>query len=341
MRRARVTATGSAKSVPSLPPSAVTGSARRGAGDGAPVSAAHIGRRPGPLRSLWHRVSSLVPYGPSLRMQVAWLRLRRWFQSRDVLEVMDLLRAVLPRDTDSRRLADTALGCLLCVRFIGWRMRALARSPRARLDRVVRFHGLEVLHGLRETGRGFMIVNSKFGAGEAVPLLFARFGYPLWSLEGTSHLDMAGLPGIVGVLELARVEPLGLRELRAARKLLEEGCVLHLAGDGNIGTSGVVLPFLGRARRFPEGFAYLSARTGSPVVPVFSTMAPSGRIDVEILPPLPSGPDDARLGERVLLMLKAYAQLLERKWTAHPSNLLPTELRKYVKLPVLDGVSAP
>jgi lauroyl/myristoyl acyltransferase len=187
-----------------------------------------------------------------------------------------------------------------------------------------------------------MIVNSKFGAGEAVPLLFTRLGYPLWSLERRSHPDMAGLAWVVRVLELARMEPLGLRELRAAQRLLEQGGILHLAGDGIVSSGGVVLPFLGRARRFPQGFAHLSVRTGAPAVPVFATLAPSGRsIDIQILPPLPSGQDGANLADRVRVMLDAYAQLLGRMWRTHPSNIQPPQLRKYVALPRLGEPPAP
>lgn len=298
-------------------------------------------KRPGSLRSLAQRLSGFIPYGPSTWVQVAWYRLQRWLRTRDFMTVVEALRTLVPPQTDPRHLEDLALNALVCGRFTGWRMRTLLNVPDDRLERVVHVSGLEILEAVRDAGRGGVIVISKFGANAAVPLLLSRLGCRVWSVEGGDHLAMAGLPDVPGVSVLEWVTddvPLReLRMLRATRRLLEDRNMVCMPGDGQAAVRGVVLPFLGRARAFPMGFAYLSAITDTPAVPVFSTLSRSGRIDLEILPPLRHGADDATPDEKALTLLRTYVQLLEERWREHPGNVLPGQIRRFAQFPAAAG----
>jgi lauroyl/myristoyl acyltransferase len=259
------------------------------------------------------------------------------------MSVADAIRAIVPLETDSRRIEDLALSALVCGRFTGWRMRTLLNSPGDQLERVVHVRGLEILETARDSGRGCVIVISKFGANVAVPLLLSRLGYRLWSSEARDHLAMAGLVDVPGVNVLEwDPDDASLRELRtlrATRRLLEARNMVCMAGDGRATLKSVILPFLGRARPFAIGFAYLAVATDSPAVPVFSTLSRSGRIDLEILPPLRPKADDMTPDEKARTMLKTYVQLLEEKWKEHPGNVLPGQIRRFARLPVVAGGS--
>jgi hypothetical protein len=255
--------------------------------------------------------------------------------------VVEALHTIVPPETDPRRLQDLALNALVCGRFTGWRMRTLVNLPGNRLERVVDVRGRETLEAVRESDHGSVIVMSKFGANVAVPLLLSRLGCRLWSVEGGDHLAMAGLPSIPGVSVL-EWEPRGvplreLRALRATRRLLEDRNMVCVPGDGQAALRSVVLPFLGRARPFPIGFAYLAVVTDSPAVPVFSTLSRSGRIGLEILPPLRPGADDATPEQKALTLLKTYVQLLEARWREYPDNVLPGQIRRFAQLPMAAG----
>jgi lauroyl/myristoyl acyltransferase len=199
----------------------------------------------------------------------------------------------------------------------------------------VRFHGLEAFHDLYAAPQGVVLVNSEFGAGICVPLLLARLGYQVSSMEGMDHLRRAGVRGVDGVdvVDIGDEGALRVQELRRARNALQRGRILHIAGDAYGGRSGVVLSFRDRVRRFAEGFGYLALLANAPAVPVFAPLGPDGRIDIELLPPLPSGPADLPRRQRVALLVGAYARLLEQKWAELPANVFLSQLRAYAALP--------
>jgi lauroyl/myristoyl acyltransferase len=296
-------------------------------------------KSPGLVRSLAQRVSGRLPYGGGVELQVAWSRLQRRLNTREFAALVQGFRALLPLETDARRLEDLALSARVCGSFTGWRMRMLLNLPPDRLERVVHVRGLQVLETLRDSGQGGVVVLSKFGAGVAVPLILSRLGCPLWSVEAGDHVAMAGLPVVPGlsVLEWKTDDPAlrELRILRATRRLLEGHSIVCMPGDGDARAAlrAIAMPFLGRARRFPTGFAYLSVITGSPAVPVFSTLSRSGRIDIEILPPLHPRPDDVTTEEKAQSVLRAYVELLEERWRTSPGNVLPGQIRRYIELP--------
>jgi hypothetical protein len=115
---------------------------------------------------------------------------------------------------------------------------------------------------------------------------------------------------------------------------------VHTAGDGDRGAGTIQVPFRGRWGSFGEGFAALAILAEVPVLPVFAQMDARGRMDLEILPPLPDDPAARDRRARVRLLVEAYVRLLEARWAETPAEVLVSSMQAYTRLPAIDAGAA-
>lgn len=115
-----------------------------------------------------------------------------------------------------------------------------------------------------------------------------------------------------GVRFVPRSHPTVSLSLIAA---LRRGEVVAMQGDRALGNRGdVPVTFFGRPAPFPVGPFRLASATRVPVVPAFCTLAPDGRYDTIVYPPLaisPGSEEDA---------LRAWVANVERLVQARPSQ---------------------
>jgi hypothetical protein len=283
--------------------------------------------------------SGSIPYAWSIRLQRASVHLQRCTRSAKYREALRLSRAILPPGRAGRDARAVAIGSLTASTFTGWRLRALAALSPEALDRAVRIEGRQRLPAPGGAGHGAVLVNSRMGAGICVPLVLARLGYQVGSLEGMDHPGRAGLGRVPGlrVFDLGPRGAFALPHLRAAMAILRRGGLVHTAGDGDRGAGTIRLPFRGRWGSFGEGFAALAILAEVPVLPVFAQMDARGRLNLEILPALPD--DRAARDRRVRIrrLVEAYVRLLEARWTETPAEVLVRSMRAYTRLPAIDA----
>ena len=125
-------------------------------------------------------------------------------------------------------------------------------------------------------------------------LLLERRGYPDIVTVGmaSSQLQAMGLGHLKRALLADEEIWRGDRDHRfasqmaAGRQALERGGIVLIAADGQMGSRLQQLPFHGRRRPFGIGFAELAAATGALVVPVFTRLNPSGKVDIQFGGPL-------------------------------------------------------
>src|SRR5437870_11841779 len=159
-------------------------------------------------------------------------------------------------------------------------------------------------------------------------------GIEVVSLESVNRFDMFGVkrPDSVQVIPLRN--SFLARVVVQAEKALKRGKVVHLAADGPKGESGFILTFLGRQRHFAAGFAELAVKTGAVVVPVFAPFDEHGRVNIQILEALDGGSESMAHSERVELLVRQYARLLEQRWSQDPGNVHQRTRDKFLRLPV-------
>jgi len=88
-------------------------------------------------------------------------------------------------------------------------------------------------------------------------------------------------------------------------------------------------PFLGRPRRFPQSFGFLSLSTGATCLPVFVRSDEFGAIRLEICPALQTGDPSLPAEDRIAGMIDGYSSELEKRWLSDYGNVPPHSLQLY------------
>jgi lauroyl/myristoyl acyltransferase len=119
-----------------------------------------------------------------------------------------------------------------------------------------------------------------------------------------------------------------------AVKALRGGGIVHLAADGQVGTSsGISMPFHGHVRPFKAGFAELAITAGADVIPVVVSLDIAGGVDIEFLNPLDFASGNMTRQEQVESLVKQYASIVERRWAQAPGNIPWRQVKAFLKLP--------
>jgi lauroyl/myristoyl acyltransferase len=118
------------------------------------------------------------------------------------------------------------------------------------------------------------------------------------------------------------------RQLADALKVLRAGGVLGIAGDGTMGEGGFQLPFFGRLLTFRSGFADMSLRSGSPILPVYEYLQSDGRVVLEFGSPLLPG--DGKRENQLEAILQQYVRSLTNHWPKLIPSLSWFKLRQFL-----------
>jgi lauroyl/myristoyl acyltransferase len=203
--------------------------------------------------------------------------------------------------------------------------------PTARGHRFVaetyRFEGREHLDGALAMGRGVIVVFHHFGLARMIAPALGELGYDYRFHE---VLDAPLAKQAYGWVARGVVEKQLRDELRAGVKgilhrpgemfdtiagAVERGGLVGVACDGLAGSKFADVRFLGGIMRFPTGPARLSARTGAPLVSIFSLPDGLARHRLIAHPPIRCEEDSPAAVEAVV---NAYAGLLEQYVRSYP-----------------------
>jgi KDO2-lipid IV(A) lauroyltransferase len=202
-------------------------------------------------------------------------------------------------------------------------------SPRARIERLVRFEGLEILRAL--AGSKVIVFAPHFVGFEAtlarlalefpVAMMYSRQKDPLFEaqlLRGRTRFGGQMFPRQAGI--------------KIGIEVIESGVRYYYLPDLDFGPKrSVFVPFFGVPAATVTGLAYIARTTGAAVVPCVTRVLPGGGGYVaRLYPPwsdFPSGDDtaDARrmmafIEERVLEMPEQYFWLHKRFKTRPPGE---------------------
>lgn len=150
-----------------------------------------------------------------------------------------------------------------------------------RLPGLVRIEGLEHVREAMARGRGVVGVTAHLGNYELAGVVLAFSGVPV-EVVVYPHQD----PWVDHFFTRQR-EGAGLRVIPVRKgnlrlffdrclKTLQEGRFLGFVCDRDFFGSGIPVPFFGRTLQVPAGPAFMSLRTGAPIVPVFLVREPDG-----------------------------------------------------------------
>jgi KDO2-lipid IV(A) lauroyltransferase len=203
--------------------------------------------------------------------------------------------------------------------------------PTARGRRFVaetyRLEGREHLDGAIARGRGVIVVFHHYGLARMIAPALGELGYDYYFHQ---VLDAPHAKQTYQWVAKAVVEKQIREECAAGVKgilhrpgsmfehivgMLEKGALVGVACDGLAGSRFVDVSFLGGVMRFPSGPARLSARTGAPLVSLFSLPDGLERHRLIAHPPIYCEGDSPAAVEATV---SAYAGLLENYIRSYP-----------------------
>jgi KDO2-lipid IV(A) lauroyltransferase len=241
-----------------------------------------------------------------------------WYLSRPAVRaaVADNLAHVLGREATRREVARVFHHGALNY----WDTFALPHYTHDQMLRLVDLHGLEHLEAARALGKGVICAAAHLGSVAFVAQVLPALGYRVTAVVEPFR------PPEVFEFFLQQRQALGTRILpagpMAVRELLlalRRNELIGLVTDRDITGSGPSIPFFGAPTRFPDGTAWLSLRTGAPIVITVAARKADGRFDAWI-EPLPAFERTGDAKQDVLGLTRAVAGRLEYHVANHPEQ---------------------
>ncbi len=188
---------------------------------------------------------------------------------------------------------------------------------RAYMNSMIKLEGEHLIKEELDKGKGVIIVSCHVGGMELAGIYLASLGFPLYSVAETKgpgadffkfYKHYRGHFG-------SKLLPLESRRLPFRLiKLLKNNKMIVLIGDRDILDSGMTSEFFGRKASIPKGTAFLSKKTGAPIlVGVLAFDPNSPRYSGKVFKPL--YPEDFDSADE---MLKEVIRLLEEGIRMYP-----------------------
>ncbi len=191
---------------------------------------------------------------------------------------------------------------------------------RDEIDRLVEVDGLENLDAALAKGRGCIAVTAHYGNWELLARKLVVLGYPVNVIARDSD-D----PGMTSIATRIR-ESAGYRVFDKDRPIigafrrLKNNEILGMLPDQN-DLQGIPVKFFNRQAATAIGPAFLSIRSGAPIVPLFARRLQDGRYKVVIYPEInfvPSGDQEEDIKTLTSLLTAA----IEQEVRSNPSQWL-------------------
>lgn len=175
--------------------------------------------------------------------------------------------------------------------------------------------GVEHIHQAMSVGRGAVAVGFHIGNIDLGAALLARVGYPVDVV-----VDTFQPPRLDALIQRQReangltLIPLGLAPRRALRVLRRKEILALLMDKPLPDDQGVVVDFFDGRISIPAGAAYLSLRTGAPIVPCCVVRLPGGRFLAEVGAPVPPQGDAVAVTQAVVRVLEGWIRRHPEQW---------------------------
>jgi KDO2-lipid IV(A) lauroyltransferase len=192
------------------------------------------------------------------------------------------------------------------------------------------FEGLERVEEVLKRGKGAIIITAHLGNWELGGIAFTLKGFPMtvvvWphkSRKVSEFFDRRRSSKGMKVVQVGEAREGTLRALR------RNECVAIL-GDRNYTGRGISVSFFGRQVRFPVGAFQLSARTGAPIIPIFTVRRRDGKYRFIVESPISLeesnkrvvDTDNSKVGIREVLKenLQSWSAILEKYIERYPEQ---------------------
>ncbi|MDH7600886.1 MAG: lysophospholipid acyltransferase family protein [Armatimonadota bacterium] len=196
----------------------------------------------------------------------------------------------------------------------------LISMTREEVDRLVEVEGLENLDAALAKGKGCIAVTAHYGNWELLARKLVILGYPVNVIARDS--DDPGMTGIATrIRETAGYKVFDKDQpIIGAFRRLKNNEILGILPDQN-DFQGIPITFFNRPAATATGPAFLSIRSGAPIVPLFARRLPDKRYKLVIYPQIefvPSGNQEEDIRTLTFLLTAA----IEQEIRSNPSQWL-------------------
>ena len=188
----------------------------------------------------------------------------------------------------------------------------LRTLPPEQIRDLVELRGAEQLEAALAAGRGVIILGAHIAPYNVLAPFTALYGPPAGVfVEPLRPRELFEFVSAIRARTGLRLLTPDRHGVAAARQLLREGGILLTTGDRYLGTNGAPVEFFGRPTLLPQGPVVLALRGQAPILPARLRSLPSGRLLIELGPPLPLV-ESGRMRDDLATNMRLVAQALEQ-----------------------------
>ena len=186
----------------------------------------------------------------------------------------------------------------------------------------VSLRGVEKLDRFLQQKRGCILLTAHLGSWELGGALLARMGYPI-EVIALPHKNQE-----VNEFFLNRRLSKGVRTIPLASALkgslsaLKQNHFIAILGDRDYTGQGIPARFFGKEVSFPRGAAYLSLKTGAPVLPLFVIRKESDHLELLCGEWIDSPVSQDASDEEIASLTQHFAKILESYIRLYPTQWL-------------------
>jgi KDO2-lipid IV(A) lauroyltransferase len=201
-----------------------------------------------------------------------------------------------------------------------WDTFALPHFTYQQLIDLVDINGIQHIDNARAGGKGVICAAAHLGSVAFVAQVLPALGYPVTGvIESFDPVEVYDFFARQRQALGTRLLPAGRAAVPELVRALRRNEVVGLVTDRDVNGTGPIIPFFGTATRFPDGAAWLSVRTGAPILIAVAVRTTGGRFNacIEPLPPVERTGDTR---QDVLRVTQAVAGRLEYYVANHPEQ---------------------
>ena len=286
-------------------------------------------------RSLPRAIANKFSYASGSQLLSLISKKQTQTQQQHLADLHILLDALSISDTPERNRQKTL--SIASNQALMWRLGRLANLPPDEFARWVEIINFDAFEAAHRQGHGVVLLTSHLPLMMLTLLYLKRQGVHKLGIVGLAadHLQVMGLGSLKASLlsdESVWKHAQGTRfaaQLATGRQILEQGGVVLIAADGQMGGRLLNVPFLGRNRPFGIGFAELTLATKALAIPVFTELDLTGQVRIRFLNQL--APPTGTQPEQVKNLIHQYTPLLASAWARHPGNVNWHSLGKFAR----------
>ena len=201
-----------------------------------------------------------------------------------------------------------------------WDTFALPHFTHAQLVDLVELSGREHIDAALASGKGVICAGAHLGSVAFVAQVLPALGYRVVGLIEAFNppevFDFFARQRQALGTRLLPARPAAVRELLLALRRNE---LVGIVTDRDVNGTGPIISFFGASTHFPDGAAWLSVRTGAPILIAIAVRKPDGRFNAWI-EPMPEVERSGDTKEDVLRVTRAVAGRLEYYVANHPEQ---------------------